>query len=97
MSATPTVMQYEAALAAYTARVVAGEPMNMDEVDALTRMGHAAKYPNGCREPGHNCQECQARLGERPHDVAAVRVGGRPGYRANWRYQCRECSYEAGS
>lgn len=96
--ATPTMAEYEAAQAAYIARVVAGEVGIMGgEYESLLAMGHAAKFPNGCREPGHHCEACHARLGEPAHKVDAVRVGGRPGYRAQWRYECRQCTYRAGA
>lgn len=70
-------------------RVQSGE-LTMEEATDLL---HAEKHPEGCGQPGHRCERCQARLGERPHKFTVHKGRGSQYYRAKTVITCDECNY----
>jgi hypothetical protein len=64
--------------------------MTSEEFEAEVARMHAERYPDGCREPGHSCDACLARLGQTAHKVASRRIGARPGYFGRVEYRCLE-------
>lgn len=63
--------------------------MSQEEWEAEIARGHAELYPGGCREPGHSCDSCLKRLGQKAHKVDSRIVGRRIGVRLGTvEYRC---------
>ena len=67
-----------------------------EEVEARVAQIHAERYPDGCGPaPGHHCERCTKRLGQRMHTMRSFMRGARPGYKGTPIAVCTECAYRS--